>query len=70
MRSLPARLPPLQSENVNGKLSKMGFFSIFLFTFTINCVTTGARTMPIEYTRLGMSVTTQGGSGRQFVTGP
>ena len=27
----------------------MGLFSIFLSTFTINCVTTGARTMPIEY---------------------
>ena len=53
MRSLLARLPPLQSGNVdlkrNGKLSKMGLFSIFLYTFTINCVTTGARKMPIEY---------------------
>ena len=28
----------------------MGFFSIFLYTFTINCVTAGARTMSIEYT--------------------
>ena len=28
----------------------MGFFSSFLFTFTINCVSTGARKMPIEYT--------------------
>ena len=27
----------------------MGLFSIFLNTFTINCVTTGARKMPIEY---------------------
>ena len=27
----------------------MGLFSIFLYTFTINCVTTGARKMPIEY---------------------
>ena len=25
------------------------FFTIFLYTFTINCVTTGARKMPIEY---------------------
>ena len=25
---------------------------------------------PISVSRLGMSVTTQGGSGRQFVTGP
>ena len=27
----------------------MGFFSIFLYTFAINYVTTGARNMPIEY---------------------
>ena len=27
----------------------MGLFSIFLSTFTINCVTTGARNEPIEY---------------------
>ena len=27
----------------------MGLFSIFIYTFTINCVTTGARKMPIEY---------------------
>ena len=27
----------------------MGLFSIFLYTFTINCVTTGARKMPIEF---------------------
>ena len=27
----------------------MGLFSIFLYTFTINCVTTAARKMPIEY---------------------
>ena len=27
----------------------MGLFSNFLYTFTINCVTTGARIMPIEY---------------------
>ena len=27
----------------------MGLFSIFLYTLTINCVTTGARKMPIEY---------------------
>ena len=27
----------------------MGLFSIFLYTFTINCVTTGARKTPIEY---------------------
>ena len=27
----------------------MGLFSIFLKTFTINCVTTGARKKPIEY---------------------
>ena len=27
----------------------MGPFSVFLYTFTINCVTTGAGTMPIEY---------------------
>ena len=26
----------------------MGLFSIFLYTFTINCVTTGARKDPIE----------------------
>ena len=47
MRSLLAQLPPLLLENFdklrNGKLSKMGLFSIFLYTFTINCVTTGAR---------------------------
>ena len=28
----------------------MGLFSIFLYTFTINCFTTGARKKPIEYT--------------------
>ena len=48
MRSLLARLLPLHSENVdskrNCKLSKMGLFSNFLYTFTINCVTTGAQT--------------------------
>ena len=53
MRSLLARLLPLYSENVdlqrNGKLSKMGLFSNFLYTFIIDCVTTGARKMPIEY---------------------
>ena len=27
----------------------MGLFSIFLYTFTINCVTTGARKVHIEY---------------------
>ena len=27
----------------------MGLFSIFIYTFTINCVTTGARNKPIEY---------------------
>ena len=27
----------------------MGLFSIFLYTFTVNCVTTGVRKMPIEY---------------------
>ena len=27
----------------------MGLFLIFLYTFTINCVTTGARNVPIEY---------------------
>ena len=27
----------------------MGLFSIFLYTFTINYVTTGARKMPIEH---------------------
>ena len=27
----------------------MGIFSIYLYTFTINCVTTGAQKMPIEY---------------------
>ena len=27
----------------------MGLFSIFLYTFTINCVTTGARKKSIEY---------------------
>ena len=46
MRSLLARLPPLHSGNVdlwrNCKLSKMGLFFL-------NCVTTGARKMPIEY---------------------
>ena len=33
----------------NGKLLKRGLFFNFLFTFTINCVTTEARKMPIEY---------------------
>ena len=27
----------------------MELFPLFLYTFTINCVTTGARKMPIEY---------------------
>ena len=27
----------------------MGLLSIFLYTFTINCVPIGARKMPIEY---------------------
>ena len=27
----------------------MGLFSIFLYTVTMNCVTTGARKKPIEY---------------------
>ena len=27
----------------------MGLFSIFLYNFTINCVTTGARKKPTEY---------------------
>ena len=27
----------------------MGLFSIFLYTFAINCVTTEARKMPFEY---------------------
>ena len=34
----------------NGKLfKKMGLFSIFLYTITLNCVTTGAKKLPIEY---------------------
>ena len=53
MRSLHAGLPPLHSENVdlyrNAKLSKMGLFTNFLYTFTINCATTGTRKKPIEY---------------------
>ena len=52
MRSMFARLPPLHSKYVdlyrNGKLSKMGLFSTFLYTFFVNCVTTGARKKPIE----------------------
>ena len=28
---------------------KWDFFSNFLYTFTVNCVTTGAQKMPIEY---------------------
>ena len=31
------------------KLSKIGLFSVFLYTFSINCVTTGVQKMPIEY---------------------
>ena len=27
----------------------MGLFAIFLYTLTVNCVTTGARKKPIEY---------------------
>ena len=34
-------------EMVN--FQKWDVFSIFLYTFTINSVTTGARNMPIEY---------------------
>ena len=53
MLSLLARLTPLYTENVDlwriGKLSKMELFSIFLYTFTLNCVSTGVRKMPIEY---------------------
>ena len=53
MRSMLSLLTPLHLENVdlerNGKLSKMGLFSVFLYTFTLNCVTTGARKMPMEY---------------------
>ena len=53
MRSLLARLPPLHSENVdlkrNAELSKMGLFSILIYTFTINYITTGAGKKPIEY---------------------
>ena len=28
--------------------TKMGLFVIFLYNFTINCVTTGTRNMPID----------------------
>ena len=53
MPSMLSLLTPLHLENVdlerNGKLSKMGLFSVFLYTFTLNCVTTGARKMPMEY---------------------
>ena len=53
MQLLFARLASLHSENVNlyrnGKFSKTGLFSIFLYSFAINCVTPGARKMPIEY---------------------
>ena len=31
------------------KFQKRDFFRFFFITFTINCVTTGARKMPIEY---------------------
>ena len=31
------------------KFQKWDFFSIFLYTFTINCATMGARKIPIEY---------------------
>ena len=33
----------------NGKLSKMGLFYDFSYTFTINCATTGTRKQTIEY---------------------
>ena len=49
---MPARLMSSHQENVDLKLSKMGFFANFLYTFTMNCVTTGARNMPIEYALL------------------
>ena len=52
-RTLLARLIPLQSKTVdkyrNGKLSKMGLLLNFLYTFTINCVTTGAQKLSIVY---------------------
>ena len=51
MQSRLTRLTPLHSENVdksrNVILSKMGLFTIFRYTFTLNCVT--RRKMPIEY---------------------
>ena len=53
MRGLLVRLTPYiwklltNREMVN--FPKRDFFSIFLYTFTINCDTTGARKMPIDY---------------------
>ena len=53
MRLLLAPLTPYIQKMLTNKeminFKKSDFFSIFLYTFTINCVTTGARKMPIEY---------------------
>ena len=48
-------------------LSSADFFS--KLTFSKNSLRTSIRWLRL-YSRLGMSVTTQGGSGRQYVTGP
>ena len=50
MLSLLARITTLYSENSDKMRNfQKCFFATFLYTFTINCVTTGARNIPIEY---------------------
>ena len=54
MRSLLARLTPLHSpQKMLTNREMVNFqkwdFVVFVFTFTINCVATGARKMPVEY---------------------
>ena len=46
---LPLYIRKMLTNREMVNFQKMGLFSIFLYTFTINCVTTGARKMPIEY---------------------
>ena len=48
MRSPLARLAPLHLENEMVNFQKWDFFRLF-FTLLLNCVTTGARKMSIEY---------------------
>ena len=50
------------------------FFQIFIFSFFLSYIihidVFSVKDFSAYLARLGMSVTTQGGSGRQYVTGP